>query len=110
MIKNIALAYRKPGMSVEEFRKYWREVHAPLCKRIIPGMRKYTQNYPLLLPGKEPDCDGIVEMWWDNLEAFQYFMKWVQSEAGRELREDGDKFLDMSKSRLWLVEEYIVKG
>ncbi|HSW59045.1 MAG TPA: EthD domain-containing protein [Dehalococcoidales bacterium] len=107
MIKSIALAYRKAGMSHEEFVNYWKNVHAPLAKA-IPGMRKYVQNYILPVPGREDEADGIVEMWWDDIESYQKFLAWVQTEAGRELREDGDKFSDMRKGRMWLAEEYIV--
>ena len=109
MIKSIAVAYRKPGMSIEEFNRYWKDVHAPLASRVIPGMRKYVQNHMLRVPGREVDGDGIVEMWWDNLEAFQSFLAWVKTDAGKELAEDGDKFLDMTKSRLWLVEEHEIR-
>jgi uncharacterized protein (TIGR02118 family) len=110
MIKSIAVSYRKPGMSVEEFRDYWKNVHAPLAKRVIPGMRKYVQNYIIKTPGREDEADGIVEMWWDDIEAFRHFGTWVQTDAGKELRDDGDNFSDMSKSKMWLAEEYIVKA
>jgi uncharacterized protein (TIGR02118 family) len=110
MIKSIALAYRRPGMTEQEFRDYWKNVHAPLAKKVIPGMRKYVQNYIIKTPGREDEPDGIVEMWWDDIEAFRNFGKWVQTDAGKALRDDGDKFSDMTKSRLWLAEEYIVKA
>ena len=109
MIKSIAVAHRKSGMTPEDFNRYWRDVHAPLAARTIPGVRKYIQNHLIRLPGRDYEGDGIVEMWWDNIEAFQNFTDWVSTEAGKDLREDGDKFTDMSKSRLWLVEEHIIK-
>lgn len=108
MIKSIAVAFRKPGMSLEEFRHYWKNVHAPLAKN-IPGMRKYVQNYVIPTPGRENEGDGIVEMWWDDMEAYRNFMAWIQTDAGKALRDDGDKFSDMTRSKLWLVEEFIVK-
>jgi uncharacterized protein (TIGR02118 family) len=109
LIKSIAVAHRKSGMTPEEFNRYWEEVHAPLAARVIPGMRRYVQNHLIRLPGREYDGDGIVEMWWDDLAAFQEFSAWVGTGAGQALREDGDKFTDMSKSRLWLVEEHVIK-
>ncbi len=109
MIKSIAVAFRKPGMSLEEFHHYWKNVHAPLAKKIIPGMRKYVQNYVMPMPGRENEGDGIVEMWWDDMQAYRNFIAWVQTDAGKELRDDGDKFSDMTRSKLWLVEEFIVK-
>ena len=109
MIKSIALAYRKAGMTIAEFQHYWKNVHAPLAKRVIPGMRKYVQNYFIQMPGRESEGDGLVEMWWDDMESYRHFMGWIQTDAGKELREDGDKFSDMSKGKFWLAEEYVVK-
>jgi len=109
LIKSIAVAHRKSGMTPEEFSRYWKDIHAPLAARVIPGMRKYVQNHIIRLPGRDCEGDGIVEMWWDDMEALQKFNDWVGTEAGKELREDGDKFTDMSKSKLWLVEEHIIK-
>jgi uncharacterized protein (TIGR02118 family) len=109
LIKSIAVAYRKPGMSREEFNQYWKDIHAPLAARIIPGVRKYVQNHLIPVPGRESEGDGVVEMWWDNLESFQQFMAWNKTEAGKELGEDAAKFMDMSKGRLWLVEEHEIK-
>jgi uncharacterized protein (TIGR02118 family) len=110
LIKSIAVAHRKSGMSVEEFSRYWKDVHAPLAARVIPGMRKYVQNHVITLPGQPPDADGIVEMWWDDVEAFRKFSAWVKTDAGKALRDDSDKFNDMTNSKLWLVEEHIIKG
>jgi uncharacterized protein (TIGR02118 family) len=110
LIKSIALAYRKSGMSHEEFSRYWKDVHAPLAARVIPGMRKYVQNHAIAVPGQPSDADGIVEMWWDDVEAFRKFNAWVITDAGKALRDDGDKFTDMTKSKLWLVEEHIIKA
>jgi uncharacterized protein (TIGR02118 family) len=109
LIKSLAIAHRKAGMNVDEFSRYWKDVHAPLAKRVIPGMRKYVQNHIIRIPGQKSDIDGIVEMWWDDVDAFRKFNAWVMTDAGKELRDDGDSFIDMSKSKLWLVEEHIIK-
>ena len=110
MIKTIMLAYRKPGMTPEDFSRYWKDVHAPLAARLIPAsMKKYVQNHFIRLPGHENEGDGIVEMWWDDLEAHEKYTAWIRTEAARELREDAGKFCDMSRSKLWLVEEHIIK-
>jgi uncharacterized protein (TIGR02118 family) len=110
LIKSIMVAHRKPGMTPEEFNRYWKDVHAPLAARLIPSyMKKYVQNHLIRLPGHEYEGDGIVEMWWDNLEAHQEYHDWIMTEAARELREDGDRFCDISHSKMWLVEEHIIK-
>lgn len=43
MTTRISLLYRKDGMSLDAFRQHWREVHAPLARR-MPGLRSYVQQ------------------------------------------------------------------
>ena len=108
MIKTIALAYRKAGTTREEYNKYWKEQHAPLAARLFPGLRKYVQNHFVEIPGMEFKGDGIVEMWYDDMEAYKKSMEYIQSDAGKEIVIDGDKFADMTQGGLWVVEEHVI--
>jgi uncharacterized protein (TIGR02118 family) len=110
MIKSITVAYRKPGMSHEEFCKYWKEQHGPLASKYIPGLRKYVQNQVLILPGAEYNGDGLVEMWFDSLEDQQKSFEFIMSPAGNFLKEDGQKFCGSGPIKgAWLVEEHVIK-
>jgi len=109
MIKSIALAYRQSGLTREEYNKYWEEQHGPMAARMIPGLRKYVQNHFISVPGFEYKGDGIVEMWYDNIEAFQKSWEFIHSEEGKALAMDGAKFADMREGGLWIVEEHIIK-
>jgi uncharacterized protein (TIGR02118 family) len=109
LIKSIAVAHKKPGMTVEEFNHYWKDNHGPLAARLGPGVRKYVQNHFLKIPGRQFEGDGIVEMWYDDLQAFDNFMAFMKTPEGRPLAEDGAKFADMSHGQLWLVEEHVIK-
>ena len=51
MIKTISLAYRKEGMTHEEYNKHWLEIHGPLAAKMIPNLRKYVQNHFIQIPG-----------------------------------------------------------
>ena len=108
MIKSIALAHRKTGITREEYNKYWKEQHAPLAARLIPGLRRYVQNHFVDVPGIEYHGDGIVEMWYDNVEAFQRSMEFIHSDAGKELVKDGSKFAEMKPGGLWIVQEHVI--
>lgn len=108
LIKSIALAYRKTGLTREEYNKYWKEQHGPLAARLIPGLRKYVQNHFVPIPGREYEGDGIVEMWFDDVEAFQKSMEFIHSEGGKALALDGAKFAEM-RGGLWVVEEHVIK-
>jgi uncharacterized protein (TIGR02118 family) len=110
MIKTIVVARRKAGMTHEEFIRYWHNEHAALVRKTWPGLRKYVQNEIIVPPGQERQFDGIVEMWYDDQAAMQKAMVWVQSDAGKPIRDDGDKFCDISGGGgFWVVEENVVK-
>jgi uncharacterized protein (TIGR02118 family) len=109
MVKAIALLKRKPGLSLEQFRKHYEEVHAPLAKRLFPFMKKYVRKYVTAAPfspaGTEPKFDCITEEWFDDMEAFQKMMGIYASETGRPIREDEKELFDMTKLQYLFVEE-----
>ncbi len=108
MVKLMALIFKKPGLTDEEFKIYWREKHAALAGKIIPGLRKYTQNHFIKLPGSKYEGDGFVEIWFDDLEAAKKYFEWRQTPSARPLLEDEDKFLDRSKTIRYIVEEHFI--
>ena len=110
MIKTIAVAHRKAGMTHDDFIKYWHEQHAPLVKKIWPGLRKYVQNEITVAAGQKREADGIVEMWYDDLASMKHAMAWVQTKEGKPIRDDADKFCDLRGSGgFWVVEEHVIK-
>jgi uncharacterized protein (TIGR02118 family) len=109
MIKSIVLAHRKPGLTREEFNRYWLEQHAPLAARLIPHVRKYVQNHLVEIPGREYQGDGIVEIWYDDLESFRKSRAFIMSAEGKELADDGKKFCQLKGGGEWIVEEHVIK-
>lgn len=110
MIKTVAVAFRRQGMTHEEFIHYWREEHAPLVRAVWPGLKKYVQNEIIVEPGQKREADGIVEMYYDSIDDYKKAMAWVMSDAGKPIRDDGDKFCEMRPGAgFWVVEEYIAK-
>ena len=64
-VKNIEFVNKRPGMALEPFRAYWRNVHGPLASK-IPMMRRYEQNHLALSEYKEsvaPPFDGLAITW-----------------------------------------------
>jgi len=109
VVKAIVLLKRNPGLSPEQFRRHYEEVHAPLGRRLFPFMRKYVRRYVTAAPfspdGKEPKFDCITEEWFDSMEAFQTMLDIYASETGRPLREDEKVMFDMTKIQYLFVEE-----
>lgn len=65
MIKRFVILRRKPGMSVEEFRNYWKTIHGPLIAK-IPGLLRYIQYHVRSSSGVADPIDGIAELWFQS--------------------------------------------
>lgn len=72
MIKIVSVLKRKPGLSVEDFQRYWRNNHAPIVSR-LPGLRRYVQSHTLLGGYRrgQPAADGLAELWFDDSAALR---------------------------------------
>ena len=68
MIHQLIFAAPKPGMTEEEFQKYWLEVHAVKYASKIKQIRKYMIDTRVPIPGEKtpPLFGGIAEIWIDN--------------------------------------------
>jgi uncharacterized protein (TIGR02118 family) len=108
MIKLMALVFKKPGLTDEEFRSYYKEKHATLAKTMIPELRKYTQNHFIKLPGYKYEGDCLAELCFDGLEGIKKYFAWRKTAAAQPLLEDETKFLDQSKTIRYVVEEHTI--
>jgi uncharacterized protein (TIGR02118 family) len=109
MIKVISLVYRKKGISSKQFMSYWLDKHGPLAVENIPGVLHYTQNHPITSPGAPDDADGITEMWFEDMDAYNDYMEWRGSEDAQVMKESEEKFLDEPQTRRYVVEEHVFK-
>ena len=109
MIKVISLVYRKKGISNKQFLSYWFDKHGPLAVESIPGVLHYTQNHPVIGPGTEEDADGITEMWFEDMDAYNDYIEWRDSDAAQAMKESEEKFLDEPQTRRYVVEEHVFK-
>jgi len=81
MTKVVYVMFKKEGMAREEFRRYLKDVHAPMAKE-MPGLREYVQNHALPDPeGNEPPYDGFVELYFDYQEAMEEALATQECEA-----------------------------
>ncbi|MGX4653732.1 EthD domain-containing protein [Micromonospora sp. SCSIO 07396] len=70
MIHQLIFAHPKPGMTEEEFQRYWLEVHAVRYASQIPQIRKYKIDTRIPF-GPRPDeflWSGVAEIWLANEE------------------------------------------
>ena len=72
-VKNVEFVTHKPGMPIEAFQRYWREVHGPLAA-LIPMVRRYVQSHTRLGAyerGRAPAWDGAAITWFDDTDAMR---------------------------------------
>jgi len=108
MLKFVVILYKKPDISIEQFRDYFRNVHGPLAQK-LPGLRKYTQNYVVKDPNrKHPGWHGIAELYFDDWEAME--AAWATPE-GETATDDLAAFVDLERTTWSVVEETkIIEG
>lgn len=105
MLKFAVVLYKRPEMSLEDFRNYFRNVHAPLAKK-IPGLRKCIHNYAAPdRTRKPPEWHGIAELYFDDFESMQ--AAWATSE-GKEATDDLKHFTNPTRTTWSVVEEAVV--
>jgi uncharacterized protein (TIGR02118 family) len=119
MMKLVYCLRRQPDMSVEDFQRYWREVHAPLVaeRADVLGIRRYVQAHttmPEVIPalqerngGSPEPYDGVAEIWIETLDALGSQDPVVQK-AMADLLADEANFIDLAQSPLWIALENVV--
>ena len=106
MYKMIFGAKRKPGMSREDFGRYWTTVHAEKAKK-VPGIKRYVINLApdLSGSGREMAYDGFAEAWFENEEDMR------MSNRSPELRtvlEDEQNLFDLPTRFSVIVQENLM--
>jgi hypothetical protein len=118
MVKLVYCIRKRAELSEAEFHRYWLEDHAPRVRRHARalGAERYVQSHTLdsvfneglrTSRGMSPAHDGITELWWSDMEAFQNALGTEDGiAAGAELLEDERHFIDFEASTLFLTEEH----
>jgi len=72
-VKNVGFVTRKPGMPIDEFRRYWLQVHGPLGAALSP-VRRYVQCHTWKRSyesGRSPAYDGVALTWFHDTQAMR---------------------------------------
>ena len=107
MVKLVVYFKRRAGMEVEPFQEYWRTRHAEMASG-LPGVRRYVQSHTLLAGYRkgEPVCDGVAEIWFDDVDAIRALQG---TDALRAAQEDVAKFIDRSTMKTLVTDEHLTK-
>jgi uncharacterized protein (TIGR02118 family) len=108
MVKLIAFLKRKPGMSMDEFKRIWVEEHTKISGR-MPGLLGYriniaTERQP---DGGEPIYDGTAELWWNSIDEMEAAFN---TDIGVAAGKDADDHLASLRIHLYTEEFIVVPG
>ena len=104
MFKLIILLKKRENRTNTEFTKYWLEMHAPIAKK-MPELKKYVLNVVQQPPDREPEYDGVVEMWFDDTESMK---RAFASPEGQATQKDAQQFA--SKMTTLFIDEHAILG
>ncbi|MGI8423816.1 MAG: EthD domain-containing protein [Chloroflexota bacterium] len=108
MYKQVFGAKRKPGMSREDFERYWTTTHADLARK-VPGIRRYVINIAARIGDAEREMayDGFAEAWFDDLESMRASGR---SAELRAVRDDEKNLFDLPTAFAVIVQEHVMIG
>jgi uncharacterized protein (TIGR02118 family) len=112
MLKVHILSRRRADLTHEQYMDHWVNKHVPLYTG-IPEVRNYVRHYvQCSLTGDRPEgpnlgeTDGIVELWFDDVEAFNAFS--CSPTYIDIIRPDEEKFTDPTRCEYFFSEEHTI--
>jgi EthD domain len=117
MIKIAFCLRRLSRLTHEEFLGYWYETHAPLVRKRQQVLRivRYVQFHSELgalsdrlraFRNSPEPFDGIAEIWYADRAALETVARDPEArKASRELLEDERRFVDLTRSPIWVGQE-----
>ncbi|HYC55509.1 MAG TPA: EthD domain-containing protein [Candidatus Binatia bacterium] len=120
MIKLVYCVRRRSDIAAADFYEYWLGRHGPLVKGFADALEavRYVQSHTIapdlnaLLQqsrGRKDPYDGITEVWWRDEDGLRRALESPQGqEAARALIEDESRFIDFSRSRVFLTREHVI--
>lgn len=110
--KILLLMKRKQGMSVEAFRAYYEDHHAPLAMKYSQGLSRYIRRFVDYHPHPETGnpADGpdvITELWFKDKATYDGTLAYMTSSLmPADIIADEDNLFDRSSFRIVTVVEH----
>ena len=113
MVTVIGLFKRRPGMTMDQFKNHYENVHAKLGAKCMANIVSYKRRYlypvPYPLDGTivEPEYDVITEMTFpDRATSEACYAALAKGDMNKLLSDDEENLFDKPKNRLVYVEEH----
>lgn len=110
--KILLLLKRRPGMSLEDFRDYYENVHSKIGEKYANGIVRYVRRY--LEPQPNPDSgvsgelpyDVITELWFEDEKIYKGTVEYLSTSImPDEVVEDEKRLFDRPTMRMATVVE-----
>ena len=113
MFRVLGFLTKRKGIETQAFIDYYENKHVPLICSLAPAPIVYKRIY--LVPGEKLTKDGgtvdfdvITELGFPDRAAFLAWIARLSGPgAGEQVAADEAKFLDRSRTRAYVVEEYV---
>jgi uncharacterized protein (TIGR02118 family) len=102
MLKIIAMFKFRADKPHEESMSYWNDVHSTVVPKCLPQSRRYVQNVPVPIRGKDWGYDGVSELWFEDMAAIRDSF---EGPLADDLRKDEENFADADRSHWIIVSE-----
>ena len=110
MVKLVFMLKRRPGMSREEFLRYYEQHHARLGEKYVPNAVRYVRRFidPMAGPsgGGDADYDVLTELWFANQGEVDKAMKLLSDpKVHAEIEADEKVLFDRAATRMYMITE-----
>jgi EthD domain len=116
MFRVLAFLTKREGMETKYFIDYYENKHVPLICRLAPAPVIYKRRYllrdeKLTTQGGTIDFDVVTDLGFRNREAYLAWMaRLSEPGASEQVAADEARFLDRSRTRAYVFEEYVTSG
>ncbi len=116
MFRVVAFLTKRQGIDTQTFIDHYENKHVPLICSLAPTPILYKRRYlvrdeGLAKEGGGVDFDVVTELGFSDRAAFLAWMARLSAPgAGEQVAADEARFLDRSRTRAYVVEEYVTAG
>lgn len=108
-LKVVRTVYRRRDLTPEQFKGYWLENHSKLEDRVmeLTPMRRIVATFAIQEAGRDPDFDGMVELYLGSLEEIRTMFT---GPVPAMMRKDEENFVQMDAPAIRAIAEEHVIG
>lgn len=114
-VKLVALVWRKPELTHEEFVEYYERTHLPLIRKLLPFKMTHQRTYVrpdtearklAVTVNSSATFDVVTQVWFDDMETLEAMLARQQEpEIAIQMAADEERFADRDRTIVFLGDE-----